>query len=83
MGGDNRDDPTELSDDKPALIERRRPGRVRYTNQALIALLRGTSGESSETDKGSPTRGIIVGLTISTLLWGAVGVIVWIALRRR
>lgn len=82
MSGDSGDDPTNLTEDKPALIERRRPGRVRYTNRALIALLRGTGPDASETDGGSPARGIIIGLGVSALLWSVIGVIVWIVLRR-
>ena len=80
MSGGDEHDPVDLTEDKPALIERRRRGRVRYTNRALIALLRGIG---SETDRGSPSRGIIIGLGISTILWSAIGVIVWIVLRRR
>jgi hypothetical protein len=89
MSGDDRGDPadvipTHLPEDKPALIERRRSGRVRYTNKALIALLRRTGGDDvSEEDKGSPTRGIIVGLGISALLWSVIGMAVWLVLRRR
>ena len=82
MSSGDDHDPTNLTEDKHALIERRRPGRGRYTNRSLLALLRGTGGDASEPDKGSPARGIVIGLGISALLWSAIGLIVWIVLKR-
>ena len=40
MNCGDRDGPTDVTEDKPAFGERRRPGRVNYTNRALIAILR-------------------------------------------
>ena len=74
--------PADVTEDKP-VIERRRPGRVHYTSQALIGLLRRRgSSHLSEAESGSPARGIIIGLGISALLWSAIGLIVWIVLKR-
>ena len=55
---------------------------VDYTYQALIALLRRPGGDVSKEDRGSPARGIIIGLGISAILWSMIGLIVWVVLRR-
>ena len=74
--------PTDVQEDKPVLVERRRPARAYYTNQALIALLRRPGGDVSKEDRGSPARGIIIGLGISAILWSMIGLIFWVVLRR-
>jgi hypothetical protein len=66
MNSDDCDAPTDairadVPEDKPAFVERRRPGRLNYTNQALIALLRRPDGDVSKEDI-SPARGVIIGL---------------------
>lgn len=82
--GDSSSDviPTDVTEDKPTFIERRRPGRVHYRNQALIGLLRRPGSSDVSDNKGSPARGIVIGLGISALLWSAIGLIVWIVLKR-
>jgi hypothetical protein len=50
MNCGDRDGPTDVTGDKPAFVERRRPGRVDYTNPALIALLRRPDGDVSKGD---------------------------------
>jgi hypothetical protein len=50
MNCGDRDGPTDVTEDKPAFVERRRPGRVNYTNRALIALLRRPDGDVSRGD---------------------------------
>ncbi len=65
---------------KLRLIERRRPGRVGYTNPSLIALLRhsrGTKDEPAESDTDSgpddlaASKGISLGAVIGGILWGS------------
>jgi hypothetical protein len=50
MNFGDRGGPTDATEDKPAFVERRRPGRVNYTNRALIALLRRPDGDVSKED---------------------------------
>jgi hypothetical protein len=64
--------------------ERRRPGRLKFTNPHLIALLRrkktgGATDASDETagrDDLGPARGIMMAVAISATVWGAVALIV-------
>jgi hypothetical protein len=69
--------------------ERRRPGRVKFTNPHLIALLRGKAptrdapaapDETGGHDDLVPAKGIMVAIAISAMIWGAVALIV-VALR--
>jgi hypothetical protein len=50
MNCGDRGGPTDFTEDKPAFAERRRPGRVNYTNRALIALLRRPDGDVCKED---------------------------------
>ena len=69
--------------------ERRRPGRVKFTNPQLIALLRGKkTGDATDApdeiagrDELGPAKGIVAAIAISAMIWGAVALIV-LALRR-
>ena len=66
MNSSDRDGPTDairtdVPEDKPAFVERRRPGRLDYTNQALIALLRRPDGDVSQEDR-TPATGVTIGL---------------------
>jgi hypothetical protein len=68
--------------------ERRRPGRVKFINPHLIALLRGKKtgdatdapDETAGRDDLGPAKGIIAAVTISAIIWGAIALIV-LALR--
>lgn len=42
--------PTPSKSEAAVLVERRRPGRVEYANQALISLLRGEQTETAEAE---------------------------------
>jgi hypothetical protein len=46
----DRDGPLDVTEDKQVFVERRRPGRVNYTNRALIALLRRADGDIFKED---------------------------------
>jgi len=74
------------TDAKP-FVERRRPGRVEYTNPDLIALLRGEPAPedaATEPDSGvadgavSPNWAIVI-LALAIASWAAVGVLAWLA----
>ena len=64
--------------------ERRRPGRVKFTDPHLLALLRGkktgdatdASDETAGRDDLGPVRGIMMAVAISATVWGAVALIV-------
>jgi hypothetical protein len=59
------------------VIERRRPGRVEYTNRALIELLRAPSeqadvrGEGADVLELSPAKGVLLGVALSASMWVA------------
>jgi len=68
-------------------VERRRPGRVEYTNPHLIAVLRGepapeaaaTEPDSDVADAaGSPNWAIVL-LALVIASWAVVGVLAWLA----
>ena len=70
-------------------VERRRPGRVEYTNPDLIALLRGEPAPgdaATEPDSGvadgarSPNWAIVI-LALAIASWAAVGVLAWLVTR--
>jgi hypothetical protein len=65
--------------------ERRRPGRLKFTNPQLIALLRGKTptrdatdapDETAGRDDLGPAKGIMGAIAISAMIWGAVALIV-------
>ncbi len=67
----------------PSVTERRRPGRAKYTDRALIALLRDPTAEVVDdapeierSDALAPTRGVLLGLLIGIVMWCAIGVII-------
>jgi hypothetical protein len=70
--------------------ERRRPGRVKFANPHLVALLRGKAPtrdatkapeETAGHDDLGPAKGIMVAIAISAVIWGAVALTI-LALRR-
>jgi hypothetical protein len=73
----------------PALVERRRPGRVNYDNPALIELLRARAGdgtehnliagpiEDAESDL-TPAKGILIGVVLALSMWSAGGLLFWL-----
>jgi hypothetical protein len=79
---------TSVSDAPSATVtalpfgERRRPGRVEYTNPALVALLRAPSAEPDTTeiadDPLAPARGIGVGVLLAIPAWAGIAVLVWL-----
>ena len=80
-------DATRVSD-APATVttlpfgERRRPGRIEYTNPALIALLRAPSAppetEELADNPLATARGIGVGLLLAIPAWAGLGILVWL-----
>jgi len=80
---------TAVAEQKPVVAkERRRPGRVNYTQPALIELLRPPLSVASveqaadDTADGlAPARGIALGIILAVPLWFALGVAVWLVLR--
>jgi hypothetical protein len=81
---------TAVTEPKPVVAkERRRPGRVNYTQPALIELLR-EPRSSVSVDKGpndtderlAPARGIVFGIMLAVPLWCALGVAVRLLLHR-
>jgi hypothetical protein len=81
-------DETTVSDPTPATVtalpfrERRRPGRVEYTNPALVALLRGPSARPDTIEIAdnplSTARGIGVGVLLAIPAWAGIAVLVWL-----
>jgi hypothetical protein len=80
---------TAVAEQKPVVAkERRRPGRVNYTQPALIDLLRAPP-PSASVDKGvngtdeqlAPARGIVFGIMLAVPLWCALGAAAWLVLR--
>ena len=64
--------------------ERRRPGRVKFANPHLVALLRRKAPTRDATDAPDdlgPAKGIMVAIAISAVIWGAVALTI-LALRR-
>ena len=73
----------------PALVERRRPGRVDYANPALIELLRARAGdgtehnliagpnENAESDL-APAKGVLIGVVLGLSMWSAGGLLFWL-----
>jgi hypothetical protein len=75
-------------------IERRRPGRVEYTNPHLIALLRGKRIRDEEDTAKGPDRGVVDGSrspgtrswgallpVLAIASWAALGVLAWLVIR--
>jgi hypothetical protein len=67
----------------PSVTERRRPGRIKFTDRALIALLRNPTAavvddapEIEQSDALAPTRGVLLGLLIGIVMWCAIGMII-------
>ena len=69
----------------PTIRDRRRPGRVEYTNPDLIALLRQPpgiiAGEIENDDPLAPARGIMMGFVLAVPAWFGIGLLVWSFLR--
>jgi hypothetical protein len=77
------------------LVERRRPGRIEFTNPHVVALLRDAAGiepaESAELsgpvedlddrDNLAPAKGILTGLLLALPLWALIGAGAWFFLR--
>jgi hypothetical protein len=64
------------------VADRRRPGRVTYANQALIALLRTPSelktiSTQGDRDGPAPAKGMGIGVLLLLLLWEAIGLVAW------
>jgi hypothetical protein len=61
------------------LTERRRPGRVDYSNPALIELLRDPSDTEApeHRDDLSPAKGIFIAIAMAIPLWGIIGLAIW------
>jgi hypothetical protein len=75
------DEKSQTAASPPPFTERRRPGRVKYTDRALIALLRDPTAEVvhdapeiEDSDALAPTRGVLLGLLIGIAMWCAIGV---------
>ena len=80
--------PAEVVELKPDVTDRRRPGRVNYSNPALIALLRKPAADPAERegvghldDAIAPARGIMIGVPIGALIWCAIALGLWYLLR--
>jgi hypothetical protein len=78
-----------VAEPKPLVAkERRRPGRVNYTQPAFIELLR-RPASGAPVDKGAddtgdglaPARGIMFGVMLAIPLWCALGAAVWLIVR--
>ena len=76
----------------PEVVERRRPGRRVSVDPALIPLLRRTPDldallpvfdlEEERIADRAPSRGILLGIGVSALLWaGGIALIAWAVLR--
>jgi hypothetical protein len=69
----------------PTIRNRRRPGRIEYTNPDQIALLRQPSkiiaDEIDNDDPLAPARGIMMGLVVAAPMWVGIGLLVWLFLR--
>jgi len=90
-GPDSPDHPVADTNAAPS-VERRRPGRVEYTNQRLIALLRGKSAREDVPTApatlsarragraGSPGWPIVL-LVLVIAVWATIGLLVWLAFR--
>jgi hypothetical protein len=72
-----------------AASDRRRPGRVDYSNPHLISLLRGEASSVGpnvgklpigEVDSLSTARGIGVSVVLGVLAWAAIAVVLWLVL---
>ncbi len=85
------DHSTSQKDDTTSVprAERRRPGRVEYTNRALIALLRGLRGNPTDATKSDidaeaddlmPAKGIMLASALGAILLAAIGVVVWLVI---
>ena len=69
----------------PVAADRRRPGRVNYTNPTLVDLLRAppdATAEPAETveepeDGLAPARGIVLGVMIGAVMWGMLAASLW------
>ena len=63
--------------------DRRRPGRVPYTNRALVGLLRipaglkSTQAEGPHQDDLAPSKGIMIGLLLAVPFWAALAGLLW------
>jgi hypothetical protein len=76
---------TSTTDDQ-RVPDRRRPGRVQYTNRALVGLLRIPVGlKSTQTedrrDDLAPAKGIMIGLLVAIPFWAALAGLLWYLLR--
>ncbi len=67
-------------------LDRRRPGRVEYSDPDLIALLRKPEAEGAalpeiatgnDPDNLAPVRGIAIGLLAVAPFWAAIGGLCW------
>ena len=77
--GDTTTNVAEATPVLPAGIERRRPGRRSFVDPALVPLLRRTPDldavlppfdlEKEQIADRAPSRGILIGIAVSVLLW--------------
>jgi len=72
---------------KPALVERRRPGRLSRISPALLPLLRTAhepnldvlEAQFDNPDQLRPARGLGFALFVSALMWGSLIGVLWFA----
>jgi hypothetical protein len=85
---DTASPPSEVVEGTPGVADRRRPGRVSYTNSTLIALLRSPAADpvddkaARHTDDAlAPARGAVYGVPIGALIWCVIALSTWFLLR--
>ena len=94
MENTTRPEPNYATEGLRTDVERRRPGRVEYTNPALIALLRAPTPDGGKenrevekdetpaaTDDLAPARGMLLSVALGASMWGVICTIAWILTR--
>ena len=79
-----RSDPGSAPPDSRRLVERRRPGRLAYTNPHLIALLRGRvfqKDDSAGPDKSGSAYSLAPLVLLAVVLWAVVGFLIRLVIR--
>jgi len=76
-------DPRSVREAERSAGDRRRPGRVPYTNNDLIELLRdpatiGSVAEAPDEDPLRAAKGIATGVALSLGCWTAIGAAIWV-----
>ncbi len=66
-------------------VERRRAGRVEYTNPELIALLRGQPPAAAPAvdaagDDLAPAKALMLGLPLGIVLWAGIAAVAWLVI---